>query len=498
MSRVMPETGSGPAPAGRTGTFSRAGVFRLKPVDSSEQETEGGLRRTMGLWQLVALSLGGLVGAGVFSLAGVVAHEDAGPGVMISFLIAIIASSAAALCYAEFAGMIPKAGSAYTYSYATLGELVGWAIGWDLLLEYTAIVAVVAIAISGYLSYLCEQIGLDLPTWALGAPGTGAGHKVDLFAALLCLLLAFVLSRGTRESARFETILVVVKLAIVALVLVVGAFHISGGNYTPFLPFGISGAVAGAATTFFAVYGYDAMSAAAEESAEAKKVLPRAIVISLGIAAVIYLLVCLVMLGMQSYQDIDTRSPFSSAMSSVGLAWVGTIIAVGAVLGIASSALANMLAVTRVWFSMSRDGLLPAYFARNHPTRAVPTRVIWIVGVGSAVIAGLLPIREAADLTNIGILSAFIVVALAVIVMRRTRPDLPRGFRTPWVPVVPLVGVAFSVWLIANLDWVTWARFAGWMVLGMIVYAFYGYRHSAENRRAADPTPPATPEGSST
>ncbi|MEW2359385.1 amino acid permease [Spirillospora sp. NPDC029432] len=480
----MPESRSQRAPSG--GLFTRSKLFRLKPIDSSEEETEGGLRRTMGLWQLVALSLGGLVGAGVFSLAGVVAHDDAGPGVMISFLIAIIASSAAALCYAEFAGMIPKAGSAYTYSYATLGEVVGWAIGWDLLLEYTAIVAVVAIAISGYLSYLCEQIGLDLPTWALGAPGTGAGHKVDLFAAALCLLLAFVLSRGTKESARFETILVVVKLGIVALVIVAGAFHISGGNYTPFLPFGLGGAITGAATTFFAVYGYDAMSAAAEESAEAKKVLPKAIMISLGIAAVIYILVCLVMIGMQDYREIDVKSPFSSGLASVGLAWLGTIVAVGAVLGVATSAMANMLAVTRVWFSMSRDGLLPKYFAKNHPRRAVPTRVIWLVGVGSAVIAGLLPIREVADLTNIGILSAFIVVATAIMVMRRTRPDLPRSFRTPLVPLVPLVGIGFSVWLISNLDWVTWARFAGWMALGLIVYGLYGYRNSVESRRGID------------
>ncbi|GAA0495964.1 amino acid permease [Streptomyces olivaceiscleroticus] len=461
-------------------------IFRRKPVDSSEEESAGGLRRTMGLWQLVALSLGGLVGAGVFSLAGVVAHEDAGPGVMLSFLIAIIASSAAALCYAEFAGTIPKAGSAYTYSYAALGEIVGWAIGWDLLLEYTAIVAVVAIAVSGYFSYVLHGVGLDLPAWMLGAPGTGAGHRVDLLAALLCLLLAFVLSRGTKESARFETILVVVKLGIVALVVVAGAFHISAGNYSPFLPYGLGGAFTGAATTFFAVYGYDAMSAAAEESAEAKKVLPKAIVISLAIAAVVYLLVCVVLLGMQDYRRIDVHSPFSSALASVGLGGLGMVVAVGAIIGITTSAFANMLAVSRVWYSMSRDGLLPRYFARNHPRRQVPTRVIWPVGIGSALIAGFLPIREAADLTNIGILMAFIVVAVAVVVMRRTRPDLPRAFRTPLVPLVPAVGVAFSGWLIANLDPVTWLRFAGWMAVGMVVYALFGYRNSQEHPGRSD------------
>lgn len=470
-------------PAGPDGgLLSRAGIFRLKPVDDSEEEISGGLRRTMGLWQLVALSLGGLVGAGVFSLAGVVANEDAGPGVMLSFLIAIVASGAAALCYAEFAGTIPKAGSAYTYSYAALGEFVGWAIGWDLLLEYTAIVAVVAIAVSGYFSYILEHVGIDVPTWMLGAPGTGSGHRVDLFALLLCLLLAFVLSRGTKESARFETILVVVKLGIVALVVVAGAFHIKSGNYTPFLPYGVGGAFTGAATAFFAVYGYDAMSAAAEESAEAKKVLPKAILVSLGIAAFIYLAVCVVLLGMQNYRDIDVASPFSSALGAVGLGGLGLVVAVGAVIGITTSAFANMLAVSRVWYSMSRDGLLPRYFARNHPRRHVPTRVIWPVGIGSALIAGFLPIREAADLTNIGILMAFIVVAIAVVVLRKTRPDLPRSFRTPLVPWVPAIGVAFSVWLISNLDWVTWVRFAVWMLIGVGVYAAYGYRNSVEHR----------------
>jgi APA family basic amino acid/polyamine antiporter len=482
MSRTTPARPRTPLRPRRT-VFSREGVFRRKPVDSSEEESAGGLRRTMGLWQLVALSLGGLVGAGVFSLAGVVAHQDAGPGVMISFLVAIIASGAAALCYAEFAGAIPKSGSAYTYSYAALGEIVGWAIGWDLLLEYTAIVAVVAIAVSGYLSYIVQGAGLDLPVWMLGAPGTGTGHRVDLFAGLLCLLLAFVLSRGTKESARFETVLVVVKLVIVALVVIAGAFHISAGNYSPFLPFGLGGAFTGAATTFFAVYGYDAMSAAAEESTEAKRILPKAILVSLGIAAVIYLLVCVVLLGMQSYRDIDVRSPFSGALASVGLGGLGMVVAIGAVIGITTSAFANMLAVTRVWFAMSRDGLLPRSFARNHPTRHVPTRVIWPVGIGSALIAGFLPIRQAADLTNIGILMAFIVVAVAVVVLRRTRPDLPRAFRTPLVPLVPAVGVAFSVWLISNLDRMTWVRFAGWMAIGMVVYALFGFRNSAEHAR---------------
>ncbi|MFI6214983.1 amino acid permease [Nocardia brasiliensis] len=458
--------------------LSRATILRRMPVTDSDT---GDFAKSMGLWQLVALSLGGLVGAGVFSLAGVVAKEVAGPGVLLSFGIAIVASGAAGLCYAEFAGMVPRAGSAYTYAYVSLGEIIGFLIGWDLLLEYTAIVSVVAIAVSGYLNYITHYFGFDLPTWALGAPGTGAGHKVDLFAVLLCLLLAFLLSRGTRESARVQTGLVMLKMAIVAIVVVAGAFHIKAGNYTPFFPLGVGGAVSGAALAFFAVYGYDAMSAAAEESTDGKKLLPKAIMISLGIASVVYLLVCLVIVGMVNYTDIDVAAPFSAAFDSIGMGILGLVIAVGAVVGVTTSAFANMLAVTRVGFAMSRDGLLPAYFGKSDPRRKVPTRVIWPVGVVSALIAGFLPIREAAELTNVGILMAFIVVAIGVVWLRRTRPEAERTFRTPWVPVVPLLGIGFSVWLISHLTWVTWLRFVLWLLLGVALYFGFSYRNAKLN-----------------
>ncbi|MGW5109474.1 amino acid permease [Nocardia sp. NPDC004123] len=462
-----------------------AGVMRRMPVTDADS---GDFTKSMGLWQLVALSLGGLVGAGVFSLAGVVANQVAGPAVLISFAIAVVASGAAGLCYAEFAGMVPKAGSAYTYSYVALGEIIGFMIGWDLLLEYTAIVSVVAIAVSGYLNYITHYIGFDLPTWALGAPGTGEGHKIDLFAVVLCLLLAYLLSRGTRESARVQTGLVAVKVLIVAIVVVAGAFHIKAGNYTPFFPFGVGGAVSGAALAFFAVYGYDAMSAAAEESKDGKKLLPKAILISLGIASVVYLLVCLVIVGMVNYTEIDVAAPFSSAFDTVGMGILGLVIAVGAVVGVTTSAFANMLAVTRVGFAMSRDGLLPNYFGKTSE-RKVPTRVIWPVGIVSALIAGFLPIREAAELTNVGILMAFIVVALGVMRLRRTRPDADRTFRTPWVPVVPLIGIGFSIWLISHLDIVTWIRFVVWLLLGLALYATFGYRNSTLNRTGIGTAP---------
>jgi APA family basic amino acid/polyamine antiporter len=458
-----------------------SGVFRRKPIDQIATEHEGELSRSLGLWQLTAIGIGGIIGAGIFALAGVVANATAGPAVLISFLLAGVASAAAAFSYAEFAGLIPKAGSAYTYGYAVLGELVGWFIGWDLLLEYTAIVAVVAIGISGYFGFLMQQVGLALPAWMLGAPGSGAGHRVDLFAVLLCLLIAYLLNRGIKTAARFETAVVGIKIAVVLLVVLVGFFYIKTSNYRPFFPFGVSGAFTGAATVFFAVFGYDALSTAAEESRDARKHMPKAIVYSLAISMVLYVLACLVLTGMQRYTDINPKSGFSSAFAAVGLSGVASVIAIGAIVGILTVMFTFMLGVTRVWFSMSRDGLLPKWFAVTHPQRKVPHRVTWIVGIASAVIAGFLPIRQAAELTNIGILLAFVVVCIAVIVLRYRRPDLPRTFRCPGMPIVPIIGVAFSVWLITFLAPLTWLRFAVWFVLGLIIYFTYSYRKSALN-----------------
>ncbi len=462
------------------------GVLRRKPIERIE-ETEGGggtgLQRTLGLWQLTAIGVGGIIGAGIFTLAGTVANGTAGPAVLVSFLIAGVASAAAALSYAEFAGMIPKAGSAYTYGYVVLGELAGWFIGWDLLLEYTAIVAVVAIGISGYFSFLVGEMGADIPNWMLGAPGTGDGHKVDLFAALLCLLIAYLLNLGIKNAARFEMVVVVLKVLVVLLVIAVGVFHIDTTNYDPFFPYGVGGAFTGAATVFFAVFGYDAMSTAAEESKDAQRHMPKAIIYSLIISMVLYVAACLVLTGMQNYPDIDPESGFSTAFKSVGLSGLADVIAVGAIIGILTVMFTFMLGVTRVWFAMSRDGLLPKWFAKTHPTRHVPTRVTWIVGVASALIAGFLPIGEAAELTNIGILLAFVVVCAAVIVLRYRQPNLPRTFRTPWMPFVPALGIVFSIWLITFLQWQTWARFAVWFAVGLVIYFGYSYRKSELARR---------------
>ncbi len=471
-----------------SGSGSTNGIFRRKPIDQIEDTSEGGgLQRTLGLRQLTAIGIGGIIGAGIFSLAGAVANKTAGPAVLISFLIAGIASAAAAFSYAEFAGLIPRAGSAYTYGYAVLGEIVGWFIGWDLLLEYTAIVAVVAIGISGYFNDLLGFLDIKLPLWMSGAPGTEGtdvapgSYKINLFAALLCLLIAFILNQGMKNAARFETLLVYLKVGLVLLVIVVGVFYIDTGNYSDFFPFGLSGAFTGAATVFFAVFGYDAMSTAAEESTDSRKHMPKAILYSLAISMVLYVLACLVLTGMVNYKDIDSEAAFSSAFAGVGLKWLGLIIAVGAIIGITTVLFTFLMGASRVGYSMSRDGLLPKWFSKTHAVRKVPSRMTWLLGGASALIAGLLPIGEAAELTNIGILLAFVVVCIAVIVLRYKQPDLPRTFKTPGMPVVPIIGVVFSIWLITFLQPETWLRFAIWFAFGLVIYFAYSRRHSAMN-----------------
>lgn len=462
-------------------------VLRRLPIDRiDEVEAEGGvgkLTRSLGLWQLTAIGVGGIIGVGIFSLAGVVAHGDAdnpgvGPAVLYSFLIAGLASAAAALSYAEFAGMIPRAGSAYTYGYVALGELIGWFIGWDLLLEYIAIVAVVAIGISGYLNALLDNLGAELPV-NISASAEDGGI-INLPAVLFCLLVTFILSRGTRVFGQFELIAVAIKILLILVIIGLGVFYIDSGNYSPFMPTGFGPVMTGAATVFFAVFGYDAMSTAAEEAEDGKKHMPKAIILSLVIAMTLYVAATLVLTGMQNYTEIDPEAGFASAFESVGLPVIASIISVFAVLSILTVMLTFLLGVTRVWFSMSRDGLLPRWFAKVD-THGTPQRVTWIAGISSAVLAGVFPIRKVADLTNIGILSAFVVVCAAVILFRYSRPDADRSFRLPLMPVVPAFGVLASLFLMFQLPWETWVRFGIWLVIGLAIYAAYGRKHSLLN-----------------
>jgi APA family basic amino acid/polyamine antiporter len=461
-------------------------IMRKKPIDDIEVENKhSGLFKSLGLWQLTAIGVGGIIGVGIFSLAGLVAHGSetepgVGPAVLFSFLIAGLASAAAALSYAEFAGMIPRAGSAYTYGYVALGEVIGWFIGWDLLLEYIAIVAVVAIGISGYFGAFLSGIGVDMPLWMASTADEGRGGIVNIPAIVVCLIVTWILSRGTKTFGRFELVAVAIKVVLILFIIGLGIFYINADNYNPFMPSGIGPVFAGAATVFFAVFGYDAMSTAAEEATDGKKHMPKAILLSLVIAMLLYVAATLVLTGMQNYRDIDPTAGFASAFTGVGLPVIATIISVFAVLSILTVMLTFLLGVTRVWFSMSRDGLLPGWFSKTD-RHGTPQRVTWIAGIASALLAGVFPIKAVADLTNIGILAAFVVVCLAVIVFRYKKPDAPRTFRLPLMPLVPAFGVLSSAFLMFQLHWETWLRFLIWLVIGLVIYFGYGRKHSLMN-----------------
>ncbi|WP_243042073.1 amino acid permease [Dyella sedimenti] len=466
-------------------------LVRHKPVELLQAEAgkRGDFRRVLGLWQLTAIGIGGIIGVGVFVLAGQQAALNAGPAVVISFLIAGIASAAAALCYAEFAGLIPVTGSAYTYGYAVLGELAAWLIGWDLLLEYALIVAVVAIGWSGYVQSALASMGLDLPIWARGAIGTGEGHVFNVIAALVTLAVAALLTFRTEWGARFNTLVVAIKVAAVALVIGVGVFYVKASNWVPFIParvvgpdgvghFGFQGVATAAAVVFFAVFGYDTLTTAAEESKNPQRDLPRAVLLSLLISMTMYLAVSLVLTGIAHYETLNTDAPVADAFKGLGLHWVAMIISVSAVFGLISVLFAFMLGATRIWFALARDGLLPSWFARVHPRYGTPHRPTVALGVFTALVSGLLPIEEVAKLVNIGVLSAFIVICSSVIILRRRKPELPRAFRTPLVPLIPLVGIGFSIWLLSELPAITWKVFLVWVSLGLVIYFGYGMRHS--------------------
>lgn len=463
-------------------------LLRRKSLDQllNTAQSPVDFRRALGLWQLVGIGLGGLIGVGIFVLTGVVAATLAGPAVVVSFLIAGLASGAAALAYAEFAGLIPVAGSAYTYAYAVLGELVAWIIGWDLLLEYALVVSVVAIGWSAYLQTLLSQFGLTLPVWASAAPGAGQGHVVDLFAAIGAFGCAVILTLRIEWGARINLAMVAIKIAAVLLVIAAGVPYVRPENWRPFAPFGFGGVVEGAAVVFFAVFGYDTLTTAAEEAIDPQRDLPRAVVASLAVALALYVAMSLTLTGMVRYDTLNNPAPVATAFSSLGLHWVSFVVSLAAVAGIASVMLSFLLACARVWFAMSRDGLLPRWFAAPHPRFQTPYRPTLIAGALTAVVAALFPIREVAELVNIGTLSAFVAICLAVIILRWTRPDAPRRFRTPFMPFTPLVGIGFSLWLMSRLPALAWARFLVWLGLGLAVYFFYGRRHSLLNVAPGD------------
>ncbi|RYD16082.1 MAG: amino acid permease [Lysobacteraceae bacterium] len=468
-----------------------AQLTRHKSVEQLQSElgTRRDFRRVLGVWQLTAIGLGGIIGVGIFVLAGQQAAANAGPAVALSFIIAGIASAAAALCYAEFAGLIPVTGSAYTYSYATLGELVAWLIGWDLLLEYALIVAAVASGWSGYVLNLLDAFGLQLPEALRGAPHSGDGRVFNLVAALVAMAVAVLLTMRTEWGARANTVVVAFKVLAVLVVIAVGIAHVDPANWTPFVPerivdadgvghFGMQGVVTAAAVVFFAVFGYDTLTTAAEEAKNPQRDLPRAILLSLGISMVLYIAMTLVLTGMVPYTQLGNDAPVSEAFQARGMKWIGAAISVTAIASILSVIFAFMLAASRIWFALARDGLLPGWFAKVHPTYGTPHRTTLALGVFTALVAGLFPLDEVAKLVNIGVLSAFVVICSAVVLLRRRKPDLPRAFRTPWVPLIPVVGIGFSIWLLTELAALTWLVFLAWVAVGLVVYFAYGIRHS--------------------
>ena len=458
-------------------------IFRTKPVADLLAESTGntGLRKALSAFDLTMLGIGAVIGTGIFVLTGVAAANYSGPALVISFLIAGLACCFAAMCYAEFASMVPVAGSAYTYGYAALGEVWGWIIGWDLILEYTVAVSAVAVGWSAYIvSLLDSAFGIQVPFALCNAPG--AGGIINLPAALIMVAITAILIAGVKGSARFTSVIVVIKVAVVLMVIVIGAFNVDPGNWSPFMPYGFNGVVNGAAIIIFAYLGFDAVSTAAEEVKNPQRDLPIGIIGSLIICTILYILVTLVLTGMVPYlQFKETAAPVAFALQQVGINWGSSIVAVGAICGITSVLVVMTFGQTRIFFAMSRDGLLLKVFGAVHPRFGTPVKSTILVGTVCAVLAGFTPIGILAELCNIGTLSAFVIVSAAVWYMRKKRPDLPRAFKCPLVPVVPILAFLSCGYLMLHLPLVTWIRFLVWLALGLVVYFAYGRKHSTMN-----------------
>ncbi|MER5319131.1 amino acid permease [Streptosporangium roseum] len=485
-------------------------VFRVKSIEQSildTEEPEHRLRKDLSALDLTVFGIGVIVGTGIFVLTGRVARDLAGPAVALSFVAAGIVCALAALCYAEFASTVPVAGSAYTFAFATLGEFPAWIIGWDLMLEMMLGAAVVAVGWSGYLTSLLESLGIVLPSAI-----AGEGTTFNLPAALVVLALTAILVAGIKLSSRFNLVIVTIKIAVVLLVIVAGLFFINVANYTPFIPpskptpavgglaapliqvlfgitpvaFGVLGIFSAAAIVFFAYIGFDVVATAAEETRNPRRDLPIGIIASLLICTLLYVAVSLVVVGMQPYSQLSEAAPLADAFKAVGQTWAATLISIGALAGLTTVVMILMLGMSRVMFAMSRDNLLPRGLSKVHPRFGTPYRITILMGVIVAVLAGLVPLSTIAELVNIGTLFAFVIVSIAVVILRRTRPDLPRSFRTPLVPLVPILSVLACLYLMLNLPVETWLRFVVWMIIGVVVYLTYGYRHSRVIRRPLD------------
>ncbi|WP_416728581.1 amino acid permease [Fictibacillus sp. JL2B1089] len=455
-------------------------LFRKKLL-TTNQSSDQSLNRVLGAVDLTMLGVGAIIGTGVFVLTGVAAAKYAGPALILSFIIAGLACVFAALCYSEFASMIPQSGSAYTYSYVAFGEIFAWILGWDLVLEYGLASSAVASGWSGYFQSLLTGFGIQLPTAVTSAFDPSKGTYIDLPAVMIILLVTLLLSRGVKESAKFNSIMVIVKVAVILLFIAVGVWYVEPANWEPFVPFGISGVVTGAAVVVFAYFGFDAVSTAAEEVKNPQRNLPIGIISALAICTVIYIVVSLILTGIVPYNMLNVKDPVAFALQFIGQDWAAGFISLGAIVGITTVLIVMMFGQTRLFYAMSRDGLLPSKLSAVHPRTKVPLPSTWTTGFLVALFAGFVPLDKLAELTSIGTLFAFATVSLGVAVLRKTRPDIERGFKTPWVPLIPALAIIFCVYLMLQLSAFTWKGFVVWLVIGLVLYFSYGYRHSRLN-----------------
>ncbi|RYL95655.1 amino acid permease [Sporolactobacillus sp. THM7-4] len=454
-------------------------IFKTKPIASLIAETEGkqGLKKALGAVDLTLLGIGAVIGTGIFVLTGVAAANYSGPALILSFILSGLACFFAALCYAEFSAMVPVAGSAYTYSYAALGEIWAWIIGWDLILEYSVSISAVAIGWSGYAVSLLDSIGIHLPKALTLAPLDGG--VINLPAMLIIALICWLLISGVRQTSNLNGVIVAIKLVVIALFIILAVWHIKPANWHPFMPFGFNGVVTGAAVIFFAYIGFDAVSTAAEETRNPQKNLPRGILYSLLICTVLYIVVSGILTGVVKYTAFKhTAAPVAYALQQIGINWGSALVSVGAICGITSVLLVITYGQTRIFFAMARDGLIPKVLGRVSETHRTPITSTVLVGIVTIITAGLLPIGIVAELANIGTLFAFVIVSVGIWVLRVKKPELKRSFKTPLVPIVPILSVLSCGYLIINLQEATLIRFVVWFVIGMIVYFSYSRHHS--------------------
>ncbi len=468
--------------------------FRTKPINqilADAEQPEHRLKKTLTVWDLTALGIGAIIGTGIFVLVGTAIVGDAhrpgaGPGIVLSFILSGVTCALAALCYAEFSAMIPVAGSAYTFSYATVGEFLAWLTGWNLILEYGVACIAVAIGWSGYFNKLLKLAGLELPYWATNPPqwaGGPEGSIANFPAAIIVLLVTTILVIGIKESARAAGMIVLLKLAVILFFIAVGAPAVSSDNWTPFMPNGFEGVRAAAAIIFFAYIGFDAVSTAAEEAKNPQRDVPFGILASLSVCTVLYISVAAVLTGLVPVSQIDIHAPVAEALTLVGFKWGAAIVAIGAVAGITSVLVVMMLGQIRVFFAMSRDQLLSPGLSRVHARFGTPYRATILTGVVVAILSAFFQIGDAADMTNIGTFFAFILVSFGVMLLRYTKPNQPRPFRLPFMPLVPIFSIAACLYLMVGLPWATWIRFGVWTAVGIVVYVGYGMKHSKLSRR---------------